>query len=118
MLGTASARARAAMLAASLGLAALGAVAGHAASLRAADARSSDARRDVVRLVGTPDLVLSTNARWLRHPSQAEPGAAAADGPLAFDADPAGALVGPPRAILGAGARDPRRPGHGARGAP
>ncbi|MBC7173510.1 MAG: hypothetical protein H5U40_13805 [Polyangiaceae bacterium] len=86
---------------------ALATLATHAAYLRRKDA--SGLRHDVVALVGTGDLALSTNARWLRHPSQAEAGAAASDGPLFFDPDPAGALIGPPLPILGVGAREPAR---------
>jgi hypothetical protein len=50
----------------------------------------------VVRLVGTADLVLSTNARWLRHPSQVEPWAAVMDQPASLDTEPAGMVIGPP----------------------
>ncbi len=102
------ARARTALLGAAVLATLLAATAAHAGYRRAADERTLAARREIVRLVGTPDLVLSTNARWLRHPSQAEAGAAAADAPLSFDPDPAGALVGPPVPILGSGAREPR----------
>lgn len=102
------ARARFALLAGSILAALLAAIAAHAAYLRGLDQGAANARREAVRLVGAPDLVLSTNARWLRHPSQAEAGAAASDAPLAFDPDPAGALVGPPVRILGTGAREPR----------
>lgn len=63
-----------------------------------------DARHDaVVTLVGMSDLALSSSARWLRHPSQAEPGAAFSDSPASLDVDPAGAWIGPPREVLGAG---------------
>ena len=51
-----------------------------------------------------PDLALSSSARWLRHPSLSEPGAATSDLPSSLDVDPAGALIGPPREILRAGA--------------
>lgn len=61
-----------------------------------------DDTRAAARL-GLPDLVLSSAERWLRHPSQAEPGAAVSDLPGAPDVDPAGALIGPPRAILRVG---------------
>lgn len=72
--------------------------------------------RAVVRTLGTPDLVLSSSSRWLRHPSQTEPGAPFADSPAALDPDPGGAVIGPPRALLGVGTRDlairHRRSGH------
>jgi len=53
--------------------------------------------RAVVRLVGTADLALSSNARWLRHPSHVEPWAAVADQPATLDTEPAGAILGPQR---------------------
>ncbi|MCB9600135.1 MAG: hypothetical protein H6721_01895 [Sandaracinus sp.] len=55
-----------------------------------------DARRAAVRFVGFADLALSSSARWIRHPSQVEPGAPFQDGPASLDTDPAGAVVGPP----------------------
>lgn len=87
-----------------LGLAALliATVLADAARRRAArDAEAS--HRLLVRVIRLPDLALSSSSRWLRHPSQAEPGAALADLPAGLDVDPAGALIGPPRAILEAG---------------
>lgn len=69
-----------------------------------------DARQDaVVALTGLPDLALSSSARWLRHPSQTEPAAAAADLPASLDVDPAGAMIGPPREVLRQGAVELRR---------
>lgn len=61
------------------------------------------ASRAVVAATGLPDLALSSSVRWLRHPSQAEPGAAFSDGPATLDVDPAGALLGPPRAVIAVG---------------
>jgi hypothetical protein len=54
----------------------------------------------VVRWLGTADMALSSASRWLRHPSLSEPGAAFADAPAILDADPAGAMIAPPRAVL------------------
>ena len=68
---------------------------------READARRRALREATTRVVGTADLALSSSSRWLRHPSQAEPGAAFADAPASFDPDPAGAAIGPPRQVLG-----------------
>lgn len=84
-----------AALALALGLAAVLADAGRRRAAR-------DARRHaaIVALVGTSDLALSSSARWLRHPSLAEPGAAFSDLPSSLDVDPAGAWIGPPRAIF------------------
>ena len=69
--------------------------------------------RAAVRTLGTPDLALSSSSRWLRHPSQAEPGAPFSDSPAALDPDPGGSVLAPPRELLGVGARDlvirPRR---------
>jgi hypothetical protein len=70
------------------------------------------ARRDQVRavvgLLGFGDLALSSGARWLRHPSQTEAGAAFADLPGALDIDPAGAAIGPPLPLLKVGGRNLR----------
>ncbi len=81
----------------------------------AVDARARRARheplaamsRAVVRTLGTPDLALSSSSRWLRHPSQSEPGAPFADAPATLDVDPGSAVVGPPLELLRVGARDP-----------
>lgn len=81
----------------------LGAVLVDAERRRAA--RAAEPRhRALVDVVGLGDLALSSSARWLRHPSQAEPGAATADLPSSLDVDPAGALIGPPTEVLRAGA--------------
>ena len=59
--------------------------------------RRDDRRADaLVTLLGVGDLALSSSARWLRHPSLAEPAAASADLLASLDVDPAGALLGPP----------------------
>jgi hypothetical protein len=72
------------------------------AARRRAQQRDRRARVEgVVRALGTADLALSSASRWLRHPSATEPGAPFADGPAILDADPAGALIGPPAEILG-----------------
>ena len=61
------------------------------------------ARRDlsvpVTRTLGLTDLALSSTARWLRHPTQAEPAAGTADAPYALDVEPAGGILRPPRAL-------------------
>jgi hypothetical protein len=62
-------------------------------------------RRALAGALGLADLALSSGARWIRHPSQVEFAAPLADAPGALDVDPAGSLVAPPRAVLGAGAR-------------
>ncbi|MEM1414170.1 MAG: hypothetical protein AAGH15_04690 [Myxococcota bacterium] len=68
----------------------------HGAARRARASRAQPARAALVRATGLPDLALSSTARWLRHPSQSERGAATQDLPGALDTDPAGALLGPP----------------------
>ncbi|MFK7985657.1 MAG: hypothetical protein AB8I08_06465 [Sandaracinaceae bacterium] len=74
------------------------------AALRRAERDEQDAiHAAVVDTIGLPDLALSSSARWLRHPSQAEAGAAMSDLPASLDVDPAGALIGPPRRLLRVG---------------
>lgn len=73
------------------------------AARRRAARDAEPSHRALVEVIGLADLALSSSARWLRHPSQAEPGAATADLPSGLDVDPAGALIGPPREILSAG---------------
>jgi hypothetical protein len=68
-----------------------------------AEAHRREVREATTRLLGTADLALSSSSRWLRHPSQAEPGAAFADAPASLDPDPGGAAIGPPLPILRAG---------------
>lgn len=70
-----------------------------AAQKRAQRARTVQVQT-IVSLLGTADMALSGASRWLRHPSLAEPGAAFADAPALLDADPAGGLIAPPRALL------------------
>ena len=68
-----------------------------------ASGTSSEPSADAViaaRATGLTELSLSSASRWLRHPSMVEPGAPFADAPGALDVDPAGALIGPPRAQL------------------
>jgi hypothetical protein len=68
----------------------------HARARRAGAGPAREIRVAAARVLGMPDLVLSTSSRWLRHPSQSEPGAAFADAPASLDVDPGGAIVGPP----------------------
>ena len=91
-------------LGAVLGLALVG-VTLDASRRRHGDHAARDARARLAASTGLPDLALSSGARWLRHPSQAEPAAAISDAPGALDVDPAGGWIGPPRAVLAEGAR-------------
>ncbi len=69
-----------------------------------ADARSREvtgpaARAAMVRRLGLTDLVLSTEARYTRHPSMADRFAPFQDHPHAFDHFPSGSVVAPPPAL-------------------
>jgi hypothetical protein len=64
---------------------------------------------EVTRLLGLPDLALSSTARWLRHRSQAEPAAGTADGPYALDVEPGGGVLLPPSTLYRAESRSLRR---------
>jgi hypothetical protein len=70
--------------------------ASHRRRIRAGEQPAIDA---VAKRLPAPDLALSGGARWLRSPSMEEPGAAFAEGPAMPDADPAGGIMAPPRAI-------------------
>ncbi|MEM6960745.1 MAG: hypothetical protein AAF550_03250 [Myxococcota bacterium] len=69
-------------------LCATGLHAGHRRSLPRRQAATS-----TVRLLGLPDLALSSTSRWLRHPSLSEPSAPFSDGPATLDQDPAGGVI-------------------------
>jgi hypothetical protein len=85
------------------GLAALGAAtlllaaAGHArGSVR--DRRAEvESRAAMVRRLGLTDLCLFTEARYTRHPSQADRFTPFQDHPLALEHFPSGSVVAPPR---------------------
>ncbi|MBI5067253.1 MAG: hypothetical protein HZB56_03365 [Deltaproteobacteria bacterium] len=86
-----------AFLALLLALAALGAAA--AAHARAQARRllpEQEARAELVRRLDLTDLCLFTEARYTRHPSQADRFAAFQDHPVALEHFPSGSLV-PPR---------------------
>lgn len=77
------------------------------ARVRRAERDAEAARHDAfVSATGLPDLALSSSSRWLRHPSQAEAGAAISDLPASLDVEPAGALIGPPLEVLRVGGVD------------
>lgn len=88
----------------------LAGVCAHAQWARGQDEEGRRARLEVVQLTGLAELALSSNARWLRHPSQVEPAAALSDAPGALDVDPAGVGTAPP-SFPGEGVRlEVRRP--------
>ena len=76
----------------------------HAGLLRARRERGLAVSAAIVEATGSADLSLSSGARWLRHPTSAEP-AAGCSGPTCLDTDPAGLALPPPRATFGAGER-------------
>ena len=57
---------------------------------------SQNERRALVGKLGLTDLALFTEARYTRHPSQADLHSALQDHPAAFDHFPTGALLAPP----------------------
>ncbi|CAA7617925.1 conserved exported hypothetical protein [Candidatus Terasakiella magnetica] len=57
---------------------------------------SLDARAEMVERLGLTDLVLFTEARYTRHPSQADLHSAFQDHPFAMDHFPSGSLLPPP----------------------
>jgi hypothetical protein len=57
------------------------------------------ARRDLVQRHGLTDLCLFTEARYTRHPSQADFHAPFQDSPLALEYFPSGSLMPPPPAL-------------------
>ncbi len=88
----------------SLAFAALGCGAGLMAALLAHGAFSSGGGEGrmareaaLVSALGLSDLALFTEARFTRHPSQADLFSAFQDAPMSFEHFPAGSLVSPPR---------------------
>jgi hypothetical protein len=57
-------------------------------------------RRELVERLGLTDLCLFTEARYTRHPSQADLHSAFQDHPLALEHFPSGALIAPPRILV------------------
>ena len=72
-----------------------------AAAQRAARADETAATRALAARLGLTDLALFTEARYTRHPSQADLHSAAQDHPLALEHFPSGSLIVPhPHEIL------------------
>lgn len=69
------------------------------ADARRRDATGPAARAAMVRRLGLTDLVLSTEARYTRHPSMADRFAPFQDHPHALDHFPSGSVVAPPPAL-------------------
>jgi len=57
-------------------------------------------RAALVRELGLTDLCLFTEARYTRHPTQADRHSAFQDGPLSLEHFPSGSLLTPPKGLL------------------
>ena len=71
-----------------------------ATRLRADSAAGSADMQQLVERLGLTDPVLFTEARYTRHPTQADLQSAFQDHPAAFEHFPTGSLVPPPAGIL------------------
>jgi hypothetical protein len=68
----------------------------HAVWRHQADRANLRAQKDLVARLGITDLCLFTDARYTRHPSQADFHAPFQDSPLSLEHFPSGSLVVPP----------------------
>ena len=59
--------------------------------------------KKLVHALGITDLCLFTEARYTRHPTQADLHSAFQDHPLALEHFPSGSLVSPPKHLRGSG---------------
>lgn len=73
-----------------------------AARLRAANSTTVAATAALVERLGLTDLALFTEARYTRHPTQADLQSAFQDHPVALEHFPTGSLLPPPAGILSA----------------
>jgi hypothetical protein len=71
-----------------------------AARLRADGTAATAEMRRLVERLGLTDLVLFTEARYTRHPTQADLQSAFQDHPVALEHFPTGSLLPPPAGIL------------------
>ncbi len=71
-----------------------------AAWLRARRARGLAWKAEIVATLGLTDLCLFPEARYTRHPSQADLHSAFQDHPVALEHFPSGSLLPPPRAVF------------------
>jgi len=78
------------------GTLAIGLIFVHAGIQRRADAPAIAHMADVVRTLELTDLCLFTEARYTRHPSQADMHSAFQDHPAALEHFPTGSIAGPP----------------------
>ena len=70
-----------------------------AASQHAGRTTALEANANLVARLGLTDLCLFTEARYTRHPSQADLHSAFQDHPIGLEHFPSGALLPPPRAL-------------------
>lgn len=70
-----------------------------AASQRAGRAAALAANAQLVARLGLTDLCLFTEARYTRHPSQADLHSAFQDHPIGLEHFPSGSLIPPPRSL-------------------
>lgn len=77
-----------------------------AARLRAAAGADEAERTRLVAQLRLTDLALFTEARYTRHPSQADLHSAFQDHPLALEHFPTGSLIPPPAGLQKVGAGD------------
>ena len=71
-----------------------------AARLRATAATDANGMAALVAQLRLTDLALFTEARYTRHPSQADLHSAFQDHPLALEHFPTGSLIGPPAGLM------------------
>jgi hypothetical protein len=83
-----------------LAVAACAACFAEAARLRAAAAGDANGMASLVARLRLTDLALFTEARYTRHPSQADLHSAFQDHPLALEHFPTGSLIAPPGSLL------------------
>ncbi len=76
-----------------------------AARLRATAANDANGMAALVARLRLTDLALFTEARYTRHPSQADLHSAFQDHPLALEHFPTGSLIAPPAGLTDPGAR-------------
>jgi hypothetical protein len=88
-----------ALILAGIGVLLIGLMFTHAWLQRQADNPLIDAVARVVANLELTDLALFTEARYTRHPSQADLHSAFQDHPVALEHFPAGSLVGPPAGL-------------------
>ena len=75
----------------------------HARAKAALMQKAHAERRELVKSLGLTDLCLFTEARYTRHPSQADLHSPFQDHPASLEHFPSGALMGPPPHIGGPG---------------